>query len=150
MPSNEARETAKTLKLAAMDFALAPIEQIKAELKVNSNAINQRRQTQLYKETVEELKESWKQKMLATPGTLELRKQINYGLSIAVKKLVHILSGTRTPNRDIIGAARLMAQMDGRFLGHDAEEARAQGGVDTESVAQELITAIRRQKESIQ
>ena len=150
MPSNETKEVAKTLKLAAMDFALAPLETIRRELQVTSNAIYQRRQTNLYKQTCQELQEAWKEQMLKTPGTTELRKTINYGLSIAVKKLVGILSSNRTTNKDLVSAARLMAQMDGRFLGHDAEEARAQGGVDTESVAQELIQAIKRTKESVQ
>jgi hypothetical protein len=157
MPENAAKEIAKTLKLVALDFALAPMEVIQKELSgrgeggvASKNNIYARRQTDLYKETLRDMEQAWKEQMLKTPGTTELRKNINYGLSIAVKKLIHILSQPKTPNRDLIGAARLMAQMDGRFLGHDAEEARAQGGVDTESVAQELLTAIKRSSGSIQ
>lgn len=157
MPSNEAAEIAKTLKLVALDFSLAPMSVIQKELGGRSkegeackNNIYARRQTDLYRDTLRDMEQSWKEQMLKTPGTSELRKSINYGLAIAVKKLINILANPKTPNRDLIGSARLMAQMDGRFLGHDAEEARAQGGLDTESVAQELLTAIKRSTETIQ
>jgi hypothetical protein len=156
MPPTEANEIAKTLKLVALDFALAPMSVIQKELGGNGengvackNNIYQRRQTDLYKETLHEMTESWKAQMIKAPGTSELRKSINYGMGIAVKKLIEILAGDN-PNKDIIGAARLMAQMDGRFLRSDGEGEGHASSVDTESVAQELLTAIKRQKESIQ
>ena len=148
MADCKARTESRVMKVAAMDVALAPVEIICQELQINRQTIYSYRNTPLYHETVEELRAAWKEAMLKTPGTPELRKEINYGLSIAVKKLIHILSLKKTPNRDLIGAARLMAQMDGRFIGHDAEEARARGGVDTESVASELIQMIQRAKGS--
>jgi len=144
MAENKVRSDARTMKLAALDFGLVPVEVVIQELQCTRQHLYVMRRDPLYHETLEEIKKEWKDSMLRTPGTPELRKEINYGLSIAVKKLIHILSLKKTPNRDIVAAARLMAQMDGRFIGHDAEEARARGGVDTESVATELIQMIQR------
>jgi AcrR family transcriptional regulator len=147
MPDNKARTESRVMKAAAMDIALSPIQTICTELGINRQTLYSYRNTDLYRSTVEELRAAWKEAMLRTPGTAELRKEINYGLSIAVKKLIHILSLKKTPNRDLIGAARLMAQMDGRFIGHDAEEARARGGVD-DSVASELINMVKRVRDT--
>jgi hypothetical protein len=148
MPANPDVEELKTLKLAAMDFALIPMQQIKKELDVNSTAINQRRQTQLYKDTLEEMKQSWKEKLLATPGMNDLRKKIHYGMAIAVHKVIEILADEQVPYKDIIAAARLMAQIDGRFLG--SESPKEAGEKDTDSVAVELVQAIKRAQGTIQ
>jgi len=131
-----------TLKLAAMDFALAPLDMIRSELKLGQQAINYHRHQPLYLETVEELKQAFKEKMLQTPGTPELRKKINWAMGIAVHKILGILSSPRTSNRDLIAAARLTAQIDGRFLG--AEIGEHPQGEDNESVATELIQALKR------
>lgn len=148
MPANEARETAKTLKLAALDFALAPILVIRQELKLSQRAINNHRATDLYKETVQELKESFREKMLAAPGTNELRKKINYGVGIGVDKIVHILSSPRTANRDIVAATRLIAMMDGRFIGSESEDGHVTPA--DEDLRQELVTAVKRHRETLQ
>jgi hypothetical protein len=144
MPENPAREQAKTLQLAAMDFALAPAETIRKELGISQSAINQRRMSPLYKETVEELKVAFKEKMLQTPGSTELRKTISWALSIAVKKILGILSSPKTSNRDIIGAARLVAQMDGRFMGTTDAEGHPAITDNTESLAAELMKMVSR------
>jgi|SRR5208282_5348641 len=149
MPPTEAQETAKTMKLAAMDWALCPLDIICQELKVKQRSLSIRRLTPVYLDTLEEIKKSWREKMLATPGTNDIRKQINYGLSIAVKKLVGILSSSKTAHRDIISAARLIAQMDGRFIGAMDEEKGA-ANPDTESLATELIQMIKRTRETVQ
>lgn len=146
MAENKTRSQSRVLRIAAMDFALCPLPVMEKELNCHRKQIYMDRGTDLYRETVEELREAWKEAMLRTPGTSELRKEINYGLSISVKKLIHILSHSKTPNRDLIAAARLMAQMDGRFLG--SESADLKPGVETESVAQELITMVQRARGS--
>jgi hypothetical protein len=148
MPQNEARENSKTLRLAVLDFALAPLETIRQELKLTTRQVYFHRNNDLYRESVKELQEAFKEKMLATPGTNELRKHINYGLSIAVKKLIGILAHSKTANRDIVSAARLMAQMDGRFIGSETGEGKSPE--DTESVASELIQMIKRTRETVQ
>jgi hypothetical protein len=147
MPSNEARETAKTLKLAALDFALAPNHTIREELGVSASSIAQRRQTDLYKQAVAEMKEGWLERMRELPGTNEIRKKINYGVGIGVDKLIHILSASKTCNRDIIGATRTLAQMDGRFMGSGSTEAVAP---EDEDLRQELVTAVKRHRETLQ
>lgn len=148
MPNSPEIEDIKTLRLAAMDFAMFPMEQIKAELKCGSNAVNDRRRTQLYKDTLSEIKKEWKEKLLKTSGTNDLKKKISYGMAIAIHRLVGILAAHDTANKDIVSAARLMAQMDGRFIGSEGDKVNADH--DTESVAQELIQAIKRTKETVQ
>jgi|HubBroStandDraft_5_1064220.scaffolds.fasta_scaffold438775_1 hypothetical protein len=150
MPSNPARSDAKTLQLAAMDFALAPAETIRKELGISQSAISQRRQSELYKTTVEELKQAFKEKMLQTPGSTEIRKTISWALSIAVKKILGILSSPKTSNRDVIGAARLVAQMDGRFLGTADEDGHGKVNDNTESLAAELMKMVNRPKDKVQ
>jgi hypothetical protein len=148
MPANETRENSIILRLAAMDFALAPLETVRQELRLTTKQIYLHRQKDLYRLSVKELQEAFKEKMLATPGTNELRKTINYGLSIAVKKLVDILAAKKTSNRDIVSAARLMAQMDGRFIGSETGDGVA--SPDIESVASELVTMIKRTRDTVQ
>jgi hypothetical protein len=148
VPPNPARNDAKTMKLAAMDFALCPIDIIKRDLQLGSAAISLRRTTVLYKETLEEIEKQFREKMAQTPGTAELRKTISWAMSIAIKKILGILSSPKTSNRDLIAAARLTAQIDGRFLGSEVPESRSDH--DTESVAQELLQAMRRVNGSVQ
>ena len=136
------------LRIAAMDFCLTPLDVMRTELKCPTQYIYTQRNTDLYRQTLEELTAAFKQQMLKTPGTAELRKTINYGLSLAVKKLIRILAAQKSPNRDVIAAARLMAQMDGRFIGADAEEERKH--LVDESVASELIQMVQRAKQSVQ
>ena len=132
-----------------MDFALATPEVIMKELSIVRQTLYHLRASDLYRQTMQELEQAFKEQMLRSPTTPEFRKQISYGLGVALKRLLEILSLRKTPNRDLIAAARLMAQMDGRFLGREAEEAaRSQSGAETESVATELIQMIQRVRKS--
>lgn len=149
MPSNPAREDAKTLKLAALDFALAPNETIREELQCSQSAISQRRQTDLYHKAIEEMKQGWLERMRAAPGTNDLRKKINYGVGIGVQKIIHILSSKKTANRDIVAATRLIAMMDGRFIGSEMEDGQRVPAQD-EDLRQELVTAVKRHRETLQ
>lgn len=151
MPPNETSRQARILKLAALDFAHAPIAVIKQEMKGSYSHYNVMRKDPLYLETVEEMKTEWKAKMLNTPETTEIARTISYALGIATKKLVNILASSKTTNRDVISAARLIAQMDGRFLGRDSVEGEEiRHSADTNSLATELIQAINRHKSSVQ
>lgn len=148
MPANPARLNSAVLTLAALDWARTPATIIQRELKCTHSHLTVLRQYPLYKETVQEIQESWKEKLLNRPETSEVAKTISYGLSIAVKKLVHLVADPQTSNKDIIGAARLLAQMDGRFLGRTEDGTHEVRGDN--SIASELIEIMQRAKSSVQ
>lgn len=141
-------ETAE-YKLAAMDFSLAPNQLIRTELGLSQSAILRYRQSKQYQEFLQELRAEWKETMLRTPGTSDIRKTISWAMSVAVKKVLHILANPRTSNKDLIAAARLTAQIDGRFLNTDTAPA---GKVEEEvnSLAEELLKHINKGKDTVQ
>jgi DNA-directed RNA polymerase specialized sigma24 family protein len=150
MPVNETSRQARIVKLAALDFAHAPMSVIREELKLAYSHLHVMRRDPVYLETVEELKQGWKEKILNSPHTNEIAKTISYALGIATKKLVHILSSSKTSDKDVISAARLIAQMDGRFLGQGIEEEAKLSREDAEEVATELKQLIDRHKQAVQ
>ena len=127
MPPNQAAETAKAYKLAAMDWANLPPKKIQEELGSAHSHLQSIRQTNAYKEAFEELKQAWHEKMLATPGTSQIRKKISYALGLAVHRVIDILADETSSNKDVIGAGRLIAQMDGRFWSQDNPDDPEQG-----------------------
>lgn len=141
-------ETAE-YKLAAMDFSLAPNQIIRQELGLSQSAIIRYRQSKQYQEFLQELRTEWKETMLRTPGTQDIRKTISWAMSVAVKKVLHILSNPKSSNKDLIAAARLTAQIDGRFLSSDAP-ASDKATEETNSLAEELLKHINKGKETVQ
>src|ERR1700741_3345087 len=150
MPPNQAHRTSKIMKLAGLDWFETPKEIVLRELKLTQNHLNLLRQDPLYLETVEQLKADFKKKLLQSPGTNEIVKTLSYAVGIATKKLVHILASPRSCNKDVISAARLVAQMDGRFLGTAVEDEANLSRQDAEEVATELKSMIERRRQSVQ
>lgn len=150
MPPNPAQKQSKLLKLAFMDWQGVPKELILKEIRVSNQTLLEWRNHPTYKEAVEELKAEFKQKLLQSPATNELVKTLGYAMGIATKKLVHILASSKTSNKDVISAARLVAQMDGRFLGNAVEDEANLSRQDAEEVATELKSMIARRRESVQ
>lgn len=150
MPPNPAQKQSKLLKLAFMDWQGVPKELILKEIRVSNQTLLEWRNHPTYKEAVEELKAEFKQKLLQSPATNELVKTLGYAMGIATKKLVHILASSKTSNKDVISAARLVAQMDGRFLGNAVEDEANLSRQDAEEVATELKGMIARRRESVQ
>ena len=132
-------------ELAVMDWRNLPTAQIvdhfSQEEEISYQTLTIYRATEEYKETLDRLREEWNKEMLRLPSTSELKKKISQGMTLSLNVLIEILGG-KAQHKDKISAARLMAQLDGRFLkmGEDGEMAK---GVD--SVAQELMTAIQKQ-----
>ena len=145
MPPNPAQQHAKTMKLAAMDFALTPIEIIKQELKISYAAICNHRHLPLYRETLDQIEKQFREKLAMAASTSQLRKELLWALEIAIKKLPGIVGNPRTSNRDFISATKLVAEMAG-FIKRDADQPTAH---DVNEVAQEL-KAVKRARESVQ
>jgi hypothetical protein len=130
-------------ELAVMDWANLPTSEIKERFSTDEDISYQTltiyRATDLYKEVMVGLREEWDKEMLRLPGTSDLKKKISHGMSLSLNVLIEILAG-RAQYKDKISAARLMAQLDGRFLkmGEDGESPK-----EVESVAKELIHALR-------
>jgi hypothetical protein len=132
-------------ELAVMDWANLPtkviVERFSEEEEISYQTLTIYRATPEYREVLEGLRVEWDKEMLRLPSTSQLKKTISQGMTLSVNVLVEILAG-RAAYKDKISAARLMAQLDGRFLkiGEDGEIPK---GVD--SVAQELMTALQKQ-----
>ena len=132
-------------ELAVMDWANLPtaaiVDRFSTEEEISYQTLTIYRATELYKEVWQELREHWDREMAKLPGTSDLKKKISQGMTLSINVLIEILGG-RAQHKDKISAARLMAQLDGRFLkiGEDGEIPK---GVD--SVAQELMTALQKQ-----
>jgi hypothetical protein len=150
MPANPAARQSKIMQVAFLDWQRVPHQIILKELRLSHPHLNTIRQDPLYHQTVEELKAEFKEKLLSAPGTNELVKTLGYAMGIATKKLVHILASSRTSNKDLISAARLVAQMDGRFLGSAVEDESNLSRHDAEEVATEIKGMIERHKQSVQ
>jgi hypothetical protein len=135
-------------ELAVMDWRNLPTAQIRQYFEDNYQledltyqTLSAYRETEEYKETWKALKEEWEKEMLRLPQTSELKRKITQGMTLSLHVLIEILAG-KAQHKDKISAARLMAQLDGRFLkiGEDGESPR-----EVESVANELISALKKQ-----
>lgn len=136
--------------LALMDWAHQPTAKIQAVLaEVGIATIYQYRNSELYKSIISELREEWEAQMKRLPQTVELRKSISHAMSLSVNRLIEILANDRAATKDVISAARLTAQIDGRFL-HAGGDGDSASNPEQESIAAELLTALNRQKQTIQ
>lgn len=131
-------------QLAVLDWAQTPGKRIREDLGLSYQTLQAYRGNPIYQETLDSLRKEWESEMLRLPSTMELKKRIQHGMALSLDVLIDILAKAENTNKDKISAARLMAQLDGRFLkaGDDGE---GSGSKDVESVAHELITAMKRQ-----
>jgi hypothetical protein len=127
-------------KLAVLDWANLPFAAICEELDVTTQTtLSAYRNDPLYAEAVAELRSEWEREMTKLPSTLTLRKKISQGMTLGVNALIEILSG-RSSNKDKIAAARLVSQLDGRFLRMGADEGENDPlNPRVESIAEELL-----------
>jgi hypothetical protein len=141
--SDSARE-ARCRELACLDWANTPSSVIKERFEgISYQTLSNWRDSDVYKEQSDELRKAWSEEMLRLPSTGELRKKISQGMSIAVNVLIECLTSSAA-YKDKISAARLVSQIDGRFLrsGED-EEGRSR---ETDSLAAELLDHIKQQR----
>jgi hypothetical protein len=150
MPDNPARTRGKCMKLALLDWDNAPAAEIQKALGCTHSHLTVLRANPFYQECVKEIEEEWRAKMLKMPGTSALRRKISYALGLATNNLVRILSSPKTSHKDTISAARLIAQMDGRFLGANIDDDGGKSTADKETVAKELVELINRHKATVQ
>jgi hypothetical protein len=143
-----ARES-RMRELAVLDWAQMPTTVILEKLDLKAwSVLKQYRETKEYQEALEDLRAAWNEQMLRLPQMTTLKKKVEQAMVLGLNALITILSAEKTQNKDKIAAARLAAQMDGRFLGADNGSGEIEHNTDT--VAQELLTAIKRQKELVQ
>ena len=142
---SEATREVKCRELAVMDWAKTPSAKIHELMgRPSWQTLANYRETPEYKETLGELRAEWLETIKRLPDASELRKKITLGMALSLDRLIEILvPDGKAAYKDRISAARLMAQLDGRFLRGEDDEAVTGRNVD--SVAQELLTAIRRQ-----
>ena len=139
--SDTTRE-ARVRRLAVMDWAGLPSRAIREEFGAESYVtICSYRRDPAYIEVVEQLRKEWMEEMIRLPSTSDLRKKISQGMNLSVNVLIEILAG-KAAYKDKISAARLMSQLDGRFLRSGEEEGIPAEG--RESVAEELLRHIGR------
>jgi len=141
--NSEASRESRIMELAVWDWRGKPVHWIRKELdNCHYQTLCDYRKTPLYLETLGELKDAWRDSILRLPETRELKQKVTQGMALGLDRLIGILADDAAAPKDVIAAARLMAQMDGRFLkaGEDGDG----GGKDVDSVAQELVTALKR------
>lgn len=142
---SDATREVKCRELAVLDWSKTPSAQVHELMgRPSWQTISNYRETPEYKETLEELRLQWMETVKRLPNSSELRQKITYGMGLSLDRLIEILvpEGKAT-YKDRISAARLMAQLDGRFL--RGEDDSDPNGKTVDSVAQELLTAIKRQ-----
>jgi hypothetical protein len=132
-------------ELAVMDWANLPtaviVERFSTEEEISYQTLTIYRATDTYRDVLQNLRDEWTREIQRLPGTSDLKKKISQGMSLSLNVLIEILGG-KAQYKDKISAARLMAQLDGRFLkmGEDGETPK-----EVESVAKELVAALHRQ-----
>ena len=141
---SEAAVEARLRKLAALDWGNVPNSLIFEEFGVSYPTISKWRQADVYKEQIEELRANWHEQVSRLPSGATLRKKIEHGMTLSLDVLIQILAG-KAAHKDKISAARLMAQLDGRFL-HGTDEDADKPGAGVESLASELLAAVKRQE----
>jgi hypothetical protein len=137
---------ARVRELAVMDWANIPSSQFRTKYGLTFQTVAAYRKREEYQETIHLLREEWKEEMLKLPSTMELRKKISLAMTLGVNTLIEILS-QKNQAKDKISAARLVAQIDGRFL---RETEGAEVGGTGESLAQELVNVMKKQGQTIQ
>lgn len=144
---SEASREVKCRELAILDWAKTPSNRVREILGgLSWVTISQYRDTPEYKDTVQTLREEFQDMVRRLPDTRELKSRISLGMTLSLDRLIEVLNpGGKSATKDVISAARLMAQLDGRFLrGDEDEDGKGTNAVD--SVAQELLTALKRQE----
>lgn len=143
---SEAAKEALIREVAAMDWMQVPSREIRERTKLCASTVNVYRQSQIYREAIDFLRSEWEEQMRRLPSTNQLRKKIEHAMALAVENVIRILGADVAANKDRISAARLAAQLDGRFLRGDGED-HDQSGHEVDSLASELLTAIGRHKD---
>jgi hypothetical protein len=146
----DAAVEARVLQLAALDWSGTPHQRIRAAMDVDRNTLYKYRASKEYAEAIQHLRDDWKETLDRMPKTTELRREISYGMGLGVRRVIGILADDKSSNKDVLGAARLVAQMDGRFLGSsDTGESVPRGTEQSESVASELLEALKRTQRAV-
>ena|SRR5271165_1179873 len=141
--NSEASRDSRIKDLALWDWQRKPVVWIRKALgDCHYVTLCNYRATELYKQTLEDLKQQWDDAMRSLPETSALRKKVTQAMSLGLDAVIDILAGASS-DKDKIAAARLAAQMDGRFL-HAGEDEAARLNRDVESMAQELLEGIKR------
>jgi hypothetical protein len=136
----------KILDLAAIDWSGKNPRQFEAYATLTGTTLSSYRATDEYKAAIADLREEWHEQMLRLPQTTELRKKINHAMSLSITTVIDILCSPASENKDKLAAARLASQWDGRFL-HSEED--KENPAD-ETVAEELLKAIKRHQDTVQ
>ena len=137
-------------ELAALDWANMPTEEVRRRFRnVTVATLSVWRRRPEYKETINRLRRCWMDEIARLPKTAELRDRINQAMCLSIDKLVHILVKKGTEDKDIISTARLVAQMDGRFLGA-TEDQPGKLNPQIETLADALLTELKKTNETIQ
>jgi hypothetical protein len=145
---SDASREKKCRELAVLDWSKTPSSRIKEVMGDPSwQTIAHYRDSAEYKDTLAILREEFRESIAKLPDTRELRQKISLGMTLSLERLIEILSGGHAA-KDAIGAARLMAQLDGRFLKGDGED-DGQTTRNVDSVASELLGALKRQQERV-
>ncbi len=142
--NSEASRESRIMELAVWDWRGKPVTWIRKELdNCHYQTLCDYRKTELYLKTLDELKQAWRDSILRIPETRDLKNRVTQGMVLGLDRLIAILADDEAAPKDVIAAARLMAQMDGRFL-RPGDEDDGRLGKDVDSVAQELVTALKR------
>jgi len=137
---SEVAKEQRLRKLALLDFNYTPTSVILKELgleelRETKQKLYQLRQDPIYKDAAQELKQQWDKDMVSLLSTRELRKKISKGFTISVNRLLQVLADPETPVREFVNASRLIAMMDGRFMGIGGGAEDVNGTAD---IAEEL------------
>jgi hypothetical protein len=143
-PRTVAHEESLTRDIALRDWLRVPVVEMAKELEVTINTIRAHRTKTLYLEVIDELRKDWRERINASPATRELRNDIAHGMGVAVHRCIRIVSSSKSRDGDAISAAKLLAQLDGRFLSSDPDAPAAGDKTSdkTESIAAELLKAM--------
>lgn len=138
---------ARIRELAVMDWANMPSSYIREKFgNVSYQTITIYRNSDEYKQVVDEIRREWQETMLRLPHTTELKKRISHGMALSIDVLIEILVA-KAPYKDKISAARLMSQLDGRFLHPiDGDTDESTRNKETESLAASLLKHIEKQR----
>ena len=133
-------------QIAMMDWQQIPSATIREAFgNIAWSTLHDYRETDVYKEELENLKTQWREDMNKLPTTKHLRDKVSLAMTLGLQRLIDVLVAG-TP-KDQIAAARLVAQMDGRFIsGNDKEDGQ---NPMAQTVASELLTAIERHNKTV-
>lgn len=140
---SEASREARIRELAVLDWARMPSTQVRERMgDVDWQTLCAYRNTPLYEEVRSDLRAEWEAEMLRLPGYRDLKKKVEQAVALGIDAVIEILAG-KAAHKDKISAARLAAQMDGRFL--KASEDDPGDSKDSDSLGKKLLDALERQ-----